>query len=76
MPSPVKPAREGPSIMDVEFNEEDDDDEYNPEKDEEVSFHEFICLFHIFCIICTPISTVLNQSTFHCSHFRLSTCAI
>lgn len=48
MPSPVKPAREGPSIMDVEFNEEDDDDEYNPEKDEEVSFHEFICLFHIF----------------------------
>ncbi|CAG5132211.1 unnamed protein product, partial [Candidula unifasciata] len=36
MSSPVKAAREGPSIMDVEFNEEDDDDdEYNPEKDEE-----------------------------------------
>ncbi|KAH9524682.1 hypothetical protein Btru_027522 [Bulinus truncatus] len=35
VPSPVKPGREGPSILDVEFAEEEDDDEYNPEKDDE-----------------------------------------
>ncbi|XP_059177129.1 GON-4-like protein [Physella acuta] len=33
--SPMKITKGGPSILDVEFAEEEDDDEYNPEKDEE-----------------------------------------
>lgn len=40
MPSPVKAAKDGPSILDLEFNEEeDDDDEYNPETDDEVRWY-------------------------------------
>ncbi|XP_055862839.1 uncharacterized protein LOC106072261 isoform X1 [Biomphalaria glabrata] len=35
VPSPIKSVKDGPSILDVEFAEEEDDDEYNPEKDEE-----------------------------------------
>ena len=34
--SPMKNVKPGPSIMDVEFAEEEDDVEYDPDKDSEV----------------------------------------
>lgn len=44
----MKATKGGSSILDVEFAEEEDDDEYNPEKDEEVGLmlYQFSILFY------------------------------